>query len=246
MEHNHEGHAHHHAHKATLSTPVAVIIAGIIIAAAIVFTNGRGGDDNKQPAAAQGAPKAQVAVDIAKVKTAGEPFIGNANAPVTIAFWSDYQCPFCKRFSNDSIAGLKKDYVNSGKVKIVFKDFVFLGDDSKTAALFARAVWEAAPEKFGEWHDAMMDKQDGENSGWGNAEDVQALTNQILGNDKGAQVATLVKTKSDTYQAALDANRAEATGFGISGTPATIIGKTFISGAQPYSVVKAAVEKLLK
>src|SRR5680860_129693 len=89
-----------------LSIPVALIIVGILIAGALFFGLRSNGVpttvDKIQPQTAKQQPNNQT-VDISKVKTEGQPFIGNSNAPVTMAYWADYQCPFCKRFDGDAI-----------------------------------------------------------------------------------------------------------------------------------------------
>ncbi|MDP3956269.1 MAG: thioredoxin domain-containing protein [bacterium] len=226
--------------------PVAIIIAGILIAGAVYFSTSKGANtvavNNQQ--GQQVAQQQGVAVDGSKVKTDGEPFVGNPNAPVVVAEWFDYQCPFCKRFDSDAIAQLMTDYIKTGKVKLVFKDFQFLGADSQTAGLAGRAIWEVAPDKFYDWHKAMFEKQDGENIGWGNKTDILALT-QSLGIDS-VKVEQLMSSKAVEYQRAMDADKAEGGSFGINGTPGTIIGKNIISGAQPYSAVKQLVDLALQ
>jgi protein-disulfide isomerase len=236
----------------------AIIITLVIIAGTAYFVMRRstgssaGQDlaavptDNTAPATAPSAanpttPAAAQAVDIAKVNTAGEPFVGSAKAPVTIAVWLDYQCPFCKSLDESVLSSVMSDYVNSGKVKIIYKDFVFLGPDSQTAALIGRAVWEAAPTKFYDWNSAMFAHQDSENSGWGSQADILALTKTISGIDE-AKVEKLLAANSAKYQQAIDADKAEGSAFGISGTPATIIGQQLIVGAQPYSAIKPVID----
>ncbi len=234
--------------KYNLATPLAIIIAGILISASICWVGKAPSNtpsDEAGAAAGEAAPKAVTAVDSAKVKTAGVPYIGEANAKVTFAFWSDYQCPFCKRFQNDAIEKTISEYVKSGKVKILFKDFAFLGEDSQTAAIAARAVWEVNSAKFYDWHKAMFTKQDNENGGWGNKDDVIALTKTVLGESDANKVASLMTSKLSVYQKAITADKAEGGTFGITGTPGSIIGKTSISGAQSYATVKAAIDKAL-
>ena len=224
-----------------LSIPIAIVIAGGIIALAVYFSTNK-----------QSIPKTTITsqqpttknVDIYKVKTVGEPFVGSPIAPVTVAYWYDYQCPFCKRFEDDVITQFMKDYVKTSKIKIVFKDFQFLGSDSQTAGLAARAVWEVAPDQFYEWHKAVYEKQDNENSGWGNKTDILLLTKN-LGID-AVKVGELMTTKATEYQKMMDADKAEGSGFGINGTPGTIIGKNLISGAQPYSAVKQLIDLALQ
>lgn len=237
-----------------LSLSSAIIVAGLIVAAGLFFgLNSKGGNKNvglntdaqpNQPSAQPSAQPDSQTVDIAKVKTAGEPFIGNPNAPVTIAFWSDYQCPFCKHFDNDTIKQVVDNYVKQGKVKIVFKDFQFLGNDSQVAGIIGRAVWEVAPDKYYSWHEAMYKNQDKENSGWGNKSDILALT-QSLGIDS-KKVETLATKNVKKYINMINADRSEGSSFGINGTPGTIIGKNLISGAQPYSSVKQLIDAELQ
>lgn len=235
--------------KNNLSIPASIIVAGILIAGAVYLSSGqRTVTSATSPAAPSqqaqvGQPAAQAA-DIAKVKIDGHPFIGNPDAPVTVAYWYDYQCPFCKRTEENTLPQLIDDYVKTGKVKIVYKDFQFLGEDSQNAGLAEHAVWEIAPEKFYSWHKAMYDKQDSENSGWGSKADILALTKSI-GIDS-AKVEQLMASKAGEYQKAMDADKAEGSAFGVSGTPSFIIGKQLIVGAQPFSTLKAAIDEVLK
>lgn len=192
-----------------------------------------------------GAPPTAGTADISKVNLDGEPFIGSADAPVVMAYWFDYQCPYCKQEEQAVLPQLIKEYVDAGKLRIVFKDFQFLGPDSQTAGLASRAVWETAPEKFGEWHRAMFDKQDDENAGWGNKEDILALTKTIPGID-ATKVEELMTTRSGEYQQEMDADAAEGNTQGVGGTPSFLIGKQMIVGAQPYETLKAAIDGELK
>jgi protein-disulfide isomerase len=218
--------------------PVAVVLAGLFIAGAVVW--------NGQRPAGPAGPGAAPAVDIKNVKLDGDPFIGAANAPVTIALWSDFQCPFCKRFEVETLPSIIKDYVDSGKVKVVFLDFTFLGNDSVSAALYGRAVWKLYPNKYFEWRTAMFDAQDEEgDQGFGDAASIDKLNATIAGID-AAKVAADVKANVSAYQTAVDADRAEAQKAGVNATPSFIIGTTLIQGAYPYANFKAAIDAALK
>ena len=61
---------------------------------------------------------------------------------------------------------LKKDYIDTGKIRIVYKDLQFLGPDSTTLGQVSRAVWQLAPSKFADWHKAVYDNQGQEKTGW--------------------------------------------------------------------------------
>ncbi len=229
-----------------LLTPVAIIIAGAMISGSIVWTSRMApppGESVAGVAAPQGQPP-QPSADIANVNIEGAPFIGKADAPVVMAYWFDYQCPYCKQEEETSFPQLIKDYVDTGKLKIVFKDFAFLGPDSQTAGLAARAVWDVAPDKFQEWHKAMFDHQDDENSGWGNKTDILALTKSIDGID-AAKVEEYMTSRAADYAKAIQADASEGNAMGVGGTPSTLVGTNMMVGAQPYEQLKAAVDAML-
>jgi len=222
---------------------IAIIVASIIISGTIIYINSNKeslGQNNNQP----GTGNKPVVVDASKVNIANSPYIGNNNAKLLVIEWFDYQCPFCKKIHDDVITQLIKDYVDTGKVKIVFKDYAFLGSDSTTAALAARAVWEAYPDKFFDWYDAMFKKQDDENGGWGNKADILALS-KSMGLDSN-KLDQLMTSKATEYKKLIDADKAEGTSLGINGTPGTIVGKQLISGAQSYATFKSAIDSQLK
>jgi len=221
--------------------PIAVVLAGLFIAGAVMWNGSR-------PAAPAGSPQAGTApkADIKNVKTDGDPFIGQANAPVTIAFWSDFQCPFCKSFELNTFPQMVKDYVDTGKVRVVFMDFTFLGKDSTTAALYNRSVWKLYSSQYMAWRIAMYNAQDQEgDQGFGNAASIDKLDATIASID-AAKVAADVKANTGTYQAAIDADKAEAGKAGVNATPAFVIGTQVILGAYPYPTFQTAIDALLK
>src|SRR3989338_8716981 len=181
--------------------PVAVVVAGLLIAGAVVWNGSRLSTDSPQTAAK---------VDIKNVKTDGEPFFGQADAPVTIAFWSDFQCPYCKAFeighsqipTPAALPEIIKNYVDTGKVKIVFKDVVFLspraGMDSLTGALYGQSIWKLYPTNYFAWRTAMFTAQDEENGGFGNAASIDKLNATIAGID-AAKVVADIKANTDAY-----------------------------------------------
>jgi len=230
--------------------PGAVIIAGLLIAIGLYS-----GLAHQGAPAASGAQAPAAAVDIKDVKTAGEPYIGQANAPVVMAFWSDYQCPYCKAFEvggvpqitiPPALPDLIKEYVDTGKLKIVFKDYPFLGNDSITAAEYARAIWALYPDQYFAWRTAMYNAQDEEgDQGFGNAATIDTLiTSQFPKMSDSAIKADITKNKA-TYDAAMQADEQEGASFGISGTPGFITGTQLIGGDAPLSTFTAAIDPQL-
>ncbi|MBI2421003.1 MAG: thioredoxin domain-containing protein [Candidatus Levybacteria bacterium] len=238
---------------------IQVLVAFLIIASfliGVLITKVRyleSGSPSKAGAAAQippsdlGQPQAQPpakTANIEDVNIEGRPFIGKENSPATLAYWLDFQCPFCQRFETDTLPTLIEKYVDTGKLRIVFKNYQFLGEDSTTAGLAAQAVWELYPDKYISWHNAMFAKQDEENGGFGNKESVIELTKTISGIDAG-KVSSLMDQKKDEYQKILDDDRSEGDSFGVSGTPGFIIGNQLISGAQATSSFTQAIDDIL-
>ena len=233
-------HTNHHNEDITNKyfLPAAVVLAGLFIAGAVLWN----GSHPAQQGAAPTAPK----VNVKDVKTGGDPFIGRADALVTIAVWSDFQCPFCKKFEVETLSQIIKNYVDTGKVKVVFLDFTFLGSDSTEAALYNRAVWNLYPERYLAWREAMFNAQDDEgDQGFGDAASIDKLNATVAGLDT-AKIAADVKANAATYQAAVDADKAEAGKVGVNATPSAIVGTELIQGAYPYVNFKAAIDAALK
>jgi protein-disulfide isomerase len=219
-------------------TSTKVILIGVVILTALIITGA-------VFLGAKPGTSVTATVNIKDVPIEGAPFIGKADAPVTIAEWSDYQCPACKQFETNALPQIVKDYVDTGKVKIVFKDLAFLGSDSIAAAQYERAVWMLYPEQFFAWRTAMYVAQDAEgDTGFGNAESIDTLNATVKGID-AAKVAADVKANGASYQTLIDADKKDATKFGIGSTPSFIVGTQLISGAYPYDTFKAAIDPLL-
>lgn len=232
----------------SLYLPLAIVLAGVIIAGGLFLGLSKTG------AGSAGGQPAAKAVDVKDVKTEGFPFIGKADAPLTMAFWSDFQCPFCKAVEIGGVDGIPvapaipeiiKKYVDTGKLRIVFKNFVFLGQDSITAAEYDKAVWELYPDKYYDWRTAMYKAQDEEgDQGFGDAASIDAL-NKKLGLD-AAKVKARVSEKKAEYDAEIQAETQEGQSFGIQGTPGFIVGKKAIDGAQQLSAFTEAIDSQLK
>jgi len=220
--------------------PAAVILAGLFIAGAVIWNGSHPGTGTTPTPTA-------TTVNIKNVKTDGEPFIGNANAPVTIAEWSDYQCPFCKEFELTTLPQIVQNYISAGKVKIVYKDFQFLGPDSMVDAEYARAIWSLYPAQFSAWRTAIFSQEPQENSM--SASDNLAFLIKVTGSVAGidvSKVTTAVTANQATYDAAINADKTEAGNFGITATPSFVVGTQMIASAYPYATFQTALDALLK
>ena len=96
----------------------------------------------------------------------GSPIMGNPSAEITIVEWGDYQCTFCYKFHKNTLNTIKQDFIETGKVKLVFKDFPLNGPDSILAAEAAYCAQDQ--EKYWQYHDELYTNWGGERTGWVN------------------------------------------------------------------------------
>ena len=165
----------------------------------------------------------------------GSPILGDPNAPITLVEFGDYQCYFCNQFFHTTEDNLFKNYVETGKVKVIFKDFTIIGADSVTAAHAAHCADDQG--KFWDYHDALYDHWTGENNGWASSENLLQFAREV-----GLDIDEFSNCMLDSKHTSIIVNsNQDAKDLGLTGTPAFfIIGPdnkiTKIGGAQPYDV----------
>ena len=94
----------------------------------------------------------------------GSPIMGDVNAKITILEWGDYQCTFCYKFHKDTLDSIKEDFIKTGKVNLVFKDYPLNGIDSHLAAQASYCADDQ--EKYWQYHDQIYQNWAGERTGW--------------------------------------------------------------------------------
>jgi protein-disulfide isomerase len=94
----------------------------------------------------------------------GSPIMGNIDAPITILEWGDYQCTYCYKFHQNTLNIINEEFIKTGKVKIIFKDFPLNGPDSKLAAEASYCAQDQ--QKYWEYHDELYKNWGGERTGW--------------------------------------------------------------------------------
>ncbi|VVB81415.1 Thioredoxin [uncultured archaeon] len=184
----------------------------------------------KQPAQQPQTPPAK-----ADVSAENDAVKGEANAPVTIIEFSDYQCPFCGRVEA-SLKTVEEKYIKTGKVKLVYRDFPLgMHDKAQKAAEASECAHDQG--KFWEYHDKMFANQ--------NALDIFSLK----------QYAKDVGLDTDKFDKCLDSGEkaseiakdvADANAAGVTGTPIFFINGVALRGAQPYNAFETAIEAALK
>jgi protein-disulfide isomerase len=170
--------------------------------------------------------------------------MGDPSAPVVINEYSDFQCPFCKRFHDDTLALIVRDYVATGKVRFVYHHFpvVDRGTTLGESHLAATAAFCAGQQnRFWEFHDVLFANQTGENIGNFTAPRLEAMVN-VIGLDLNAYKECLASGDADRQ---VRADVAEATGAGLTSTPSFIINGDVLVGAQSYEVFQSSIEAAL-
>jgi protein-disulfide isomerase len=177
----------------------------------------------------------------------GSPILGDPDAPITLIEFGDYQCHFCNVHFHNTEHNLLENYIETGKVKMIFKDFTIIGPDSKNAAHGAHCADDQG--KFWQYHDILYNNWTGENNGWASSDNLLRFAQEIeLDVDQWSD-CMIDEKHSKTI---VDSNK-DARDLGITGTPAFfVIGPdnkiTKISGAQPYenfeNIFNLELEKL--
>lgn len=182
-----------------------------------------------------------------------DPVLGDKNAPVTLVEFSDYECPFCKRHFDQTFPDLKKDYIDTGKVKLVYRDFPLSFHDpmATTEAIAANCAREQGGDAtYFKFHDEMFKRTTSNGTG--------------LSKDKIYTIATDLGLNTDNLKSCVESEKykdevtkdiADGSAAGVSGTPGFFIGKssttgkisgTPLVGAQPYAAFKTIIDQQLK
>jgi len=175
----------------------------------------------------------------------GSPILGNPNAPITLVEFGDYQCHFCNVFFHSTEDKILQKYVETGKVKMIFKDFNIIGPDSVNASHGAHCAKDQG--LFWEYHDILYSNWTGENNGWASSENLLKFAQEInLDIDQWSECMV----NRDNSQIILSSNE-NARSLELTGTPAFFVigpdGKTTrLFGAQPFETFENIFEVELK
>ena len=185
--------------------------------------------------------------------TDDDPVLGDKNAPVTIIEFSDYECPFCKRHFDETLPQLIKNYVDTGKVKIAYRDFPLsfhnpMATKEAVAANCARE--QGGDEKYFKFHDEIFKRTTSNGNGLDDAK-IQTIASD-LGLNKSDFDTCL---SNPAMEEEVKKDIADGSAAGASGTPTFIIGKStaneeiegdLVVGAQPYAAFQAVIDPLLE
>jgi protein-disulfide isomerase len=174
-----------------------------------------------------------------RIPVGNSPVLGSPEAPVVMIEYSDYQCPYCGRYSVQTFPQIRANYVDTGKVRYVFKDFPLgFHAQAEPAAQAARCAGDQGD--YWGMHELLFAHQ----SEWSTGSAVAIFEGyaQRLGLDTALFNNCL---ETQVHAAAVKADLNEGLSVGVTGTPAFFVGGSFISGAQPYAVYEQAIEQAL-
>ena len=236
------------------------ILAAVIVAAFLGgYTMGKYDDTTKTPTVIQQVqPQTttnqptqqpqQGPTIIQNVSADDDPAIGSDDAKITVIEFSDFQCPFCEKFATNTFSQLKTEYVDSGKVKFVYRDFPLdrIHPNARGAALAAGCANEQG--KFWEYHENLFSQQ----GDWSSLDSATASMTFIdiaseLNMDKSKFSACL---ESQKYNNEVGKDFSDGRGYGVTGTPTFFIGNskdgfTKLVGAQSIGALRNIIDRQL-
>ena len=184
------------------------------------------------------------ALSMAGALLAGNPpTLGSPNASVTIVEFGDYQCPTCGGWFNTQEASLIQNLVNTGRVKLVWRDFDYYGPDSVSASEAAYAAGEQG--KFWQFHDLLFQNQRAPNGGWSSRQNLMKLAEQL-----GLNMTQFnIDFNSGRFDSVINSNHNLGVQAGVTETPTFFLigpngNMVTIAGGQPESVFERAVAQL--
>jgi protein-disulfide isomerase len=196
-----------------------VVVAAAAITSALIgasqLTAGREG-----PTAAADPQRVPVERTFAGIPQQG-PALGRRLAPVTLVEYADLQCPYCAQWALQTVPVLARDYVRTGRLRIVFRGLAFLGPDSRTA--LEATVAAGRQNTLWDVVEALYRRQGTENSGWVTEELLADVARGIARLDS-ARWGSDRELRWTSVEIARAARSAQA--VGVSGTPAFMVGPT--------------------
>ncbi len=222
-----------------------VVAAVALIALVVILVQSLGADDDEEraegPSSSRSAESGRAPDATWEQLVRREPqdpmAMGEADAPVVMLAYSEFQCPFCGKFARDTAPTLIDQYVEDGTLRIEWRDFPYLGAESTVAAKAGRAAAEQG--SFWAFHDEMYADQLPPNSGRLDEDHVAGIAEEL-----DLDVGQFLKDMdSRAVEEAVAADFAQGQAIGVTGTPAFVINGVPVIGAQPTDVFEKAIEQ---
>lgn len=200
-------------------------------------------------------------VDLSNLETEGEPVLGQEDAPVTMVVYEDFQCPFCQRFETGAMTQVNAEYVESGQVKVIWKDFPLpsLGHDwAEPSAETMECVYRQSNDAFWNVNELIFQNQDTISTdnvedqiiSWASDEGVSGdAVRSCMENGNPMEEVNADKQEGRNFDTVVQTPQG-ASQF-VSGTPSSVVyaegdetGEPIV-GAQPFTAVQSVIESKL-
>jgi protein-disulfide isomerase len=193
-----------------------------------------------QPAQAEPAPQQPQQNYPLEIVLGDAPRIGDPDAPIILVEFTDYQCPFCSRHFQETYPQILEQYIETGVVQYVFKDFPLKSIHPQAAKAAEAARCAGDQNAYLAMHDILFERQ----SEWGVSNPIPIFASyaEEIGLD-GEELTQCLE--SNKYQAAVDADLQQGVELGVTGTPAFFMNGYPLSGAQPINVFQQGIDTLL-
>ncbi len=226
--------------------PIAILISGVLIAVVIYFASRNNSavklDTSGDPTVAESTDEGEE--EFAEVVTTfgDTAVLGNRDtATVAIVEYNEFRCSYCKRHLDETFPLLEKNYIDTGKVIYVFKEFAIYGDDIANAA---KCVYHLeGTDVYKEFHKSAFNLEDDDA--------IYKVAKDVGVNESKFKACYTAKQ----YQDEVEADREAGTSTGVQGTPGFVVGKVdgkgnvsgvLIAGAYPYETFVEAIESFLE
>ena len=255
------------AESGTIQLSVRSLVAGVfVLGIALGFSGGvltsggnslmapQTGNDAPSPSQAEDTNNNQQAdtVDMTKIDMEGEPVLGEDDAQVTMVIYEDYQCPFCKRFETETFPQIKSNFVDTGDVKVVWKDFPApsLGHDwAEPAAAATECVYrEGDNEAFWNVNKKIFEQAKTLTRGEDEftTENIQSRIKEFASEEGVSESAIQSCIDNDNPMQEVNGDKQGIQAITSSiGTPTAIINGKKVVGAQPYPQFESVIEEEL-
>lgn len=214
---------------------LALIVIIFLVVLSINTKLGDGASVGAVKAPSAAAPSPSPTVDFEDLIDDTDYIKGDENAPVTIIEWSDFECPFCVRFYDQTLSSIDEKYIQTGKVRLVYKDFpLSFHQQAQKAAEAAQCAGDQG--KYYEMHDMLF-----ESGVSGGVASFKAYATNLGLNS--AQFNNCLD--SGKYYDEVQDDMKQGAAAGVRGTPGFLVNGQLVSGAQPFSVFEQVIEAAL-
>lgn len=230
----------------TFAVPMAIIVAAIIIALSIYFVSRGNSEDSGDVSGSNTNVVDNADSDTVTTSIDDDPYLGDrSTAKVAIVEFSDYQCPYCLRHTQNTLPSIVENYIDTGKAIYVYRDFPISSHGQITfdSAEASECVNEiSGVEVFAKYHEKIF-----------------SLTNtdelSDIAKDLGVDIAKFNSCMdSDKYVNEYEKDLEDGQNAGVSGTPGFVVGVLdengnvtgeIVAGAYPYETFKSIIENML-